>query len=89
MVVFNIVGCSHHSTSMIRQLNYLNDLLIKIEDENQCERIIGKLDDLKSTLTSPHNITVHMAANLDKLTKPEEPWIQKFLPQNSTPEKDP
>ena len=54
-------------------------------------QVLDKLEEVRKLLTKPGNMQIHMAANvntLSKKSKPEKPWLQQFLPKEAKPSKN-
>ncbi|XP_015753163.1 PREDICTED: uncharacterized protein C05D11.1-like [Acropora digitifera] len=70
------------SANMVRQYSFLNKLLSDLET-NSVE-VIGKVEKLRSLLTHPSNLRVHVVADVNRL--PDNPhvlWKTKLLPNSS------
>uniref|UniRef100_A0A1E1XGZ8 Putative zn-dependent peptidase n=1 Tax=Amblyomma aureolatum TaxID=187763 RepID=A0A1E1XGZ8_9ACAR len=52
--------------SMLRQQTFLYDLLRQLKVDNT--KVVKKLVEVKDFLTRPENVTVHLAANIEKLS---------------------
>ncbi|XP_077994627.1 uncharacterized protein C05D11.1-like [Glandiceps talaboti] len=70
-------GYNYHTSNMMRQHKFLSSLVDKLET-NQVE-VIKELNELRSFLTSPANIRIHMSADVEKLSSPLSPWLQSFV----------
>ncbi|XP_076319317.1 uncharacterized protein C05D11.1-like [Tachypleus tridentatus] len=72
---------NHWTASMIRQCNFLKNILQSIKTNP--ELVLDSLNQLRLQITEPQNITVHMNANVENLSKkfsPRMPWEQDFFP---------
>lgn len=65
---------------MVTQLQFLTSLVAKLKDPSTYDEVIHNVTSLRDTLTSPDNLRVVMAANVDSLTTPLTAW-DKFLAQ--------
>ncbi|XP_015753164.1 PREDICTED: uncharacterized protein C3H1.02c-like [Acropora digitifera] len=70
------------SANMVRQYSFLNKLLSDLE--TNAVEVIGKVEKLRSLLTHPSNLRVHVVADVNRL--PDNPhvlWKTKLLPNSS------
>lgn len=72
---------------MLRQQMFLTILLEKLNDD-RASSVIDDMLKVRNILTNPKNMVLHLALNLDHVTKklsdPATPW-EKFLPDNHVP----
>lgn len=67
---------NHSATSMLRQQTFLYAMLRTLKVDPA--KVVKKLTDVKDFLTRPENVTVHMAANVEKLSQLGDlrtPWL--------------
>lgn len=65
--------------SVLSQHTFLTELVDGLKDEGKCEKIFGKLNELRKLLIP--SITLHVAANIDKVkdfAKPFAPLIEEI-----------
>lgn len=53
---------------MLRQQKFLTDILERLNDETGKREVIAEIDSVRKTLTSPKNMLLYMAVNVEKLT---------------------
>ncbi|XP_065211610.1 uncharacterized protein C05D11.1-like [Planococcus citri] len=58
---------NHEICSVLNQLNFLSELAEKLNDDLKFESIIQDLDTLRSRLTQPGNVVLHISANVSRL----------------------
>lgn len=58
--------------SILNQHAFLTGIVDGLKDEAQCEKILGKLNELRNLLMP--SITIHVAANLEKIKDIEKPF---------------
>ncbi|XP_063708815.1 uncharacterized protein C05D11.1-like [Culicoides brevitarsis] len=49
--------------SLLKQKKFLSDLLMRLDDENEVERILEDFETLRKLLMKPKNISLHIATN--------------------------
>lgn len=68
---------------MIRQQKFLTSLIKKLESEDGCNEVLKNIELVRQKITSPENMVVHLATNVDKLQMkfPDllKPW-EELLP---------
>ncbi|XP_050051775.1 uncharacterized protein C05D11.1-like [Dermacentor andersoni] len=77
---------NHTAGSMLRQQTFLYDLLRQLKVDPT--KVIKKLMEVKEFLTRPENLTVHLAANIEKLSlhgSLHTPWITCITRQPRPP----
>ena len=75
---------NHWAVGFYRQNQFLKDILKKLESSpNQVE---NQMNQLRFLITNPSNLTIHLSANAsllnEKVSNPEQLWIDNFLPEN-------
>ena len=65
------------AANLVNQQCFLKNILKKID--RSANKVISDLEEVRYHLTTPSNMMVNMATDLNILTNPMEPW-QKFLP---------
>lgn len=81
---------NHSAFSILRQSTFLQDTLRMLKTDPA--KVVKKLQDVKEFLTRPENVTVHMAANIEKLSQLGDlrtPWLTCLdkVPQGPCPVK--
>ena len=66
-----------HSSNMIRQQAFLKSILKKLDCS--ANAVLSDLEEVRFHLTTPSNMMVHMATDINILKDPMSPWT-KFLP---------
>lgn len=67
-----------YSANMVRQYSFLNQLISDLE--NDASKVIEKVEKLRSLLTQPSNLRVHVAADVNRLPdNPHVPWKTNLL----------
>ena len=61
-------------SNMVAQLEFLEKQLKKLKDSTMADSVTSDLYVVRDTLTSPANLRVFMATEVNKLTTPLEPW---------------
>ncbi|XP_011145031.2 uncharacterized protein C05D11.1 [Harpegnathos saltator] len=56
------------TSSMLRQQKFLTDILERLNDETGKREVIAEIESVRKTLTSPKNMVLYMAVNVEKLT---------------------
>ncbi|XP_049519861.1 uncharacterized protein C05D11.1-like [Dermacentor silvarum] len=77
---------NHTAGSMLRQQTFLYDLLRQLKVDPT--KVIKKLMEVKEFLTRPENVTVHLAANIEKLSLHGDlktPWTTCIIRQPRPP----
>ncbi|KAL9988958.1 hypothetical protein ACROYT_G003456 [Oculina patagonica] len=70
------------SANMVRQYSFLNQLMTDLESD--ASKVIEKVEKLRSILTQPSNLRVHVAADVNRLpANPHALWKTKLLPSTS------
>lgn len=67
---------NHSAFSILRQNTFLHDTLRMLKTDPT--KVVKKLKDVKEFLTRPENVSVHMAANIEKLAQQGDlrtPWL--------------
>ncbi|XP_073987977.1 uncharacterized protein C05D11.1-like [Rhodnius prolixus] len=76
---------NHYAVSALAQQKFLTEMLSSLNDAEKSQKILRDLEYLREILTSPENMTIHLAANLDMLNEvcqeAAEAWIG-ILPEN-------
>ncbi|KAI1290107.1 hypothetical protein HDE_08397 [Halotydeus destructor] len=73
------------ASSMFRQQNFLTEVMQKLETNPQS--VLAQLDELRELITSPENLTIHIALNATKVCEALKTddlvsqWSTKFLPE--------
>ena len=75
---------NHWAVGFYRQNQFLKDILKKLESSpNQVE---NQMNQLRFLITNPSNLTIHLSVNAslinEKVSNPEQFWIDNFLPEN-------
>ena len=70
---------------MVTQLKFLEKQLQRLKDPATADLVTSDLCRVRDTLTSPGNLRVFMATDIDKLTTPLKPW-ESFI-ENSKSER--
>ncbi|XP_003399672.2 uncharacterized protein C05D11.1 [Bombus terrestris] len=55
-------------SNMLRQQKFLNNILDRLNDETGQKEVISEIESVREVLTTPKNMILHMATNVDKLT---------------------
>ncbi|KAF3427311.1 hypothetical protein E2986_02562 [Frieseomelitta varia] len=55
-------------SSILRQQKFLNNILERLNDETGQKEIISEIESVREVLTTPKNMVLYMATNVDKLT---------------------
>lgn len=53
---------------MLRQQKFLNNVLERLNDETGQKEVISEIESVREVLTTPKNMVLYMATNVDKLT---------------------
>ncbi|XP_017886890.1 uncharacterized protein C05D11.1-like [Ceratina calcarata] len=56
------------TSSMLRQQKFLNNLLERLNDETGQKEVLSEIESVRELITSPKNVVLYVAANVDKLT---------------------
>ena len=59
---------------MVAQLKFLEKQLQRLKDPTTADLVTSDLFSVRDALTSPANLRVFMATDVDKLANPLEPW---------------
>lgn len=59
---------------MVAQLEFLEKQLQRLKDSKTADLVTSDLYHVRDTLTSPGNLRVFMATDVNKLTTTLEPW---------------
>ncbi|XP_050485533.1 uncharacterized protein C05D11.1-like [Bombus huntii] len=57
-----------HISNMLRQQKFLNHVLERLSDETDQKKVISEIESVREVLTTPKNMVLYMATNVDKLT---------------------
>ncbi|XP_076754478.1 uncharacterized protein C05D11.1 [Xylocopa sonorina] len=57
-----------YTSSMLRQQKFLNSVLERLNDETGQKEVISEIESVRKILTTPKNMVLYMATNVDKLT---------------------
>ena len=75
---------NHWAVGFYRQNKFLKDLLKKLETSPK--EVEDELNELRSLITNISNLTIHLSVNAsllnEKVSNPEQFWIDNFLPKN-------
>lgn len=52
----------------MRQQKFLSDILERLNDETGKKEVIAEIESVRKILTSPKNMVLYMAVNVEKLT---------------------
>ncbi|KAK1127835.1 hypothetical protein K0M31_003327 [Melipona bicolor] len=55
-------------SSILRQQKFLNNILERLNDETGQREIVSEIESVREVLTTPKNMVLYMATNVDKLT---------------------
>ncbi|XP_060831851.1 uncharacterized protein C05D11.1-like [Bombus pascuorum] len=55
-------------SNMLRQQKFLNNVLERLNDETGQKEVISEIESVREVLTTPKNMVLYMATNVDKLT---------------------
>lgn len=84
-------GSNHYAVGALRQYKFLTSVLAKLENKDTSHEVMADLEKLRSILTLPKNMVIHMSANLDILSSlyptPASLWVN-LLPNNLSPAKE-
>ncbi|CAH1389034.1 unnamed protein product [Nezara viridula] len=81
---------NHHAISALRQTRVLSSVILKLQKEDTASEVMNDLENLRSILTLPSNMVIHMSANLDILSSLyQNPprLLNNLLPANVDPVK--
>lgn len=81
---------NHHAISALRQSRILSSVLLKLEKEDTASVVMKDLENLRSILTLPSNMVIHMSANLDILSSLYQnppKLLNNLFPENVKPVK--
>ncbi|XP_031827679.1 uncharacterized protein C05D11.1 [Nomia melanderi] len=56
------------TSSMLRQQKFLNNVLDRLNNEKEQKEVISEIEVVRKALTTPKNMVLYMATNVDKLT---------------------
>ena len=75
---------THNLSSMVTQMQFLTSVQTKLKDPSSADQLLTDLKHLRERLTSPDNLRIVMATNVNSLphANPLDPWLG-FLPQSS------
>ncbi|KAK3910629.1 hypothetical protein KUF71_020443 [Frankliniella fusca] len=81
---------NHYSSSLLRQQKFLTSLIEKLGDAEESKKIIANLEKVRQVITSPCNIVLHIAANLEELPSHVKPVglvdiLSELLPSDVKP----
>lgn len=83
--IFFYLDSNHYACSTLRQQKFLTNLQCKIESDEGWLSVNKDLIDMKTILTNPNNLKMHVAADLNELLKikPDAPsLLEQLLPPN-------
>lgn len=60
---------NHRANTILSQLNFLSDLIKKLGNEDERHSVIEDLEEIRSILTEPKNIALHLSVNVRQLVK--------------------
>lgn len=67
---------------MLRQQKFLSNILDRLNDEKEQKEVISEIEIVRKALTTPENMVLYMATNVDKLTSQISdvytPWNAHF-----------
>jgi len=84
--IYYPTGSNHYACSTLRQQKFLTNLQSKIESDEGWLSVSEDLNNMKTILTNPNNIKMHISADLEKLyeVKPDASSIlEQLLPMNT------
>ncbi|CAI8039021.1 Uncharacterized protein C05D11.1 [Geodia barretti] len=67
-------GSTPNTSNMVTQLKFLEKQLARLKDPATASLVTSDLCRVRDTLTSPGNLRVFMATDIDKLSTPLQPW---------------
>ena len=67
-------GSTPNTSNMVAQLKFLEKQLARLKDPATADLVTSDLCRVRDILTSPGNLRVFMATDIDKLTSPLKPW---------------
>ncbi|XP_012262723.1 uncharacterized protein C05D11.1-like [Athalia rosae] len=78
---------NHFASSMLRQHKFLTQMMDSLNDSKAQAKVLEEIESVRKTLTTPQNMVLYMAANVDKLAahvpNVYEPW-EVLLPKQYT-----
>lgn len=93
--MINLVYCcftesNHYAASLLRQQKFLTTIVEKLGTEEGSKAVISDLEKVRQIITSPNNVVLHLAANLENLpdhVKPDDPVaiLSELLPSGVKP----
>ncbi|KAF4518639.1 hypothetical protein B566_EDAN005966 [Ephemera danica] len=76
---------NQYCSSMIRQYSVLTELMAALEaGGEQAQQMMERIEKLRTHLTEPSRMVLHVCANFDTLEEPTLPWLS-FLPPTVQP----
>ncbi|CAK9798548.1 Uncharacterized protein C05D11.1 [Anthophora plagiata] len=79
---------NRYNSSMLRQQKFLNNVLDRLNNEVGQKEVLSEIESIRKILTTPKNMVLYMATNLDKLTAQVSnvysPWDTYFPNFNAT-----
>lgn len=73
---------NHYASSLLRQQKFLTKLIDRLNDESGEQKVKEEIESVRKVLTSPKNMVLYMATNVDKLAAKVEnvytPWNEFF-----------
>ena len=70
----SLAGSTPNTSNMVTQLKFLEKQLARLKDPATASLVTSDLCRVRDTLTSPGNLRVFMATDIDKLSTPLQPW---------------
>lgn len=75
-----LLDCNHYWNNMLRQQKFLTSLVERMDIDSEWEVIYSDIEKVRTLMTSPSNIVIHMGANLGVLSMKYanvlSPWDQ-------------